>query len=100
MEAVHSGVADMTGSLLRTLALGASLFITSWLATLALLPLLILLDPLGLTGAYALTPSLVWQWVILPGAVVLGPYALFDVASWTYWYRLLHPVVVEVRDVR
>ncbi|MDO9556663.1 MAG: hypothetical protein Q7J82_03675 [Coriobacteriia bacterium] len=99
MEAVHAAVSDLTGSLPRTLAVGASLFITAWVATFVLLPFVFALDAFGLTGVVLLTPALAWQWIVLPGVVLLGPYALFDVSAWTYWYRLLHPVAVGVPDV-
>ncbi|MDZ4654718.1 MAG: hypothetical protein U1F44_02400 [Coriobacteriia bacterium] len=99
MEAVHAAVSDLTGTFARTLAVGAALFITSWLVTFVLLLLLFALDAFGLAGVVSLTPALAWQWIILPGAVLLGPYALFDVSAWTYWYRLNHPAVTEVTDV-
>ncbi|MBN2405096.1 MAG: hypothetical protein JXE06_05900 [Coriobacteriia bacterium] len=95
MEAIHAAVSDMTATFIRTIAVGASLFVASWLFTLVLVPVLYALDAVGLTGVWSLTPSLAWQWILLPGAVLLGPYAVFDASAWTYWYRLLHPAVGE-----
>ncbi len=98
MEAVHAAVADLTHVFLRTVALGSALFVTSWLVTFALLPLLLALGAFDLSGVMLVTPALAWQWILLPGAVLLGPYALFDVSAWTYYYRLLHPTVAEATD--
>jgi len=99
MEAVHAAVSDLAGAFLRTLSVGAALFVTSYLATLVLIPLIMSLDLFDVTGATLITPGLAWQWILVPGAVFLGPYALFDTAAWTYYYRLLHPSVAEVIDV-
>lgn len=100
MEAVHAAVSDLSSNFLRTSALGAALFIVSWVASFILLPLFYGLEAFGLTGATVMTPGLAWQWYVFPAAVLLGPYALLDTAAWTYWYRVLHPTVIaEVADV-
>jgi len=100
MEAIHAAVSDLGATFLKTSALGAALFIVSWVVSFVLLPLLYALDALGSSGMTVLTPGLAWQWYLFPAAVFLAPYALLDTAAWTYWYRLLHPsVIAGVADV-